>query len=118
MIENNVKVKSYDFALKVVHTYQGFSKEQQDFFLSKLLVQKGTSIGVKLEGVLEKDSRKELFIKLSVSLKEIKEARYILHLLRDIGYLPEERCESLKTDCDELFTMLGNMTRKIKRFML
>ncbi len=118
MTEKNVKIKSYDFALKVVNMYQGLSKEQQDFFLSKQLLIRGTSIGAKLEGVMEKDSKKDVFIKLNLSRKEIKETNYLLRLLKDIGYLPEERYTTLRNDCDEIFTTLEYMIGKLKRFTI
>jgi len=114
--EKSIKIKSYDFALKVINTYQGLPKEKQEFFLTQQLLRKGTSIGAKLEEVMEKDSRKELYIKLNLSQKELKEASYLIRLLKDIGYLPEEHYSTLRTDCDELFLVLANMIGKLKKF--
>jgi len=40
-----VKVKSYNFALKIINLYRFLCKEKYEFILSKQLLRSGTAIG-------------------------------------------------------------------------
>lgn len=118
MTEKSVKTKSYDFALKIIDIYRTLPKEKQDFLLSKQLLKSGTSIGAKLELVSEKDSKKDLFIQLSLSNREVQETSYLLRLLNDIGYLSKDHFSTLILECDEISAALKNMIGKVKKFPL
>jgi four helix bundle protein len=49
MRENVVKIKSFDFAVRVVALYKYLITEQKEFVLSKQLLRSGTSIGANVE---------------------------------------------------------------------
>ena len=55
MKENIVKLKSFDFALRIVKIYQ-YMTEKKEFVLSKQLLRSGTSIGALIR---EKTCRKQ-----------------------------------------------------------
>ena len=118
MTDKNVKTKSYDFALKIIELYRKLPKEKQDFFLSKQLLRSGTAIGAKLETVSEKDSKKDLFLQLNLSHKDVNETGYLLRLLNDIGYLSKDHFSTLIMECDEIAAALKEMIGKMKKFPL
>jgi four helix bundle protein len=45
MAENIIKIKSFNFALRIVKLHQFLSSEKKEFILSKQLLRSGTSIG-------------------------------------------------------------------------
>ncbi len=45
MASNIIKIKSFDFALRIVKLYQFLSTEKKEFVLSKQLLRSSTSIG-------------------------------------------------------------------------
>lgn len=49
MSENVIKIKSFNFALRIVKLYQFLSAEKKEFVLSKQLLRSGTSIGALVE---------------------------------------------------------------------
>lgn len=118
MTEKNIRTKSYDFALKIIELYRKMPKEKQDFFLSKQLLRSGTAIGAKLETVSEKNSKKDLFLQLNLSSKDVHETSYLLRLLNDIGYLSKEHFSTLILECDEIAATLKEMISRLKKFPL
>jgi len=46
---NLVRDESFDFALKIVYTYQELVRDKKEYVLSKQLLRCGTSIGANIE---------------------------------------------------------------------
>ena len=62
MSENIVKVKSFNFALRIVKLYQFLSSEKKEFVLSKQLLRSGTAIGALVREAEQAESKPDLFI--------------------------------------------------------
>ncbi len=69
MASNIIKIKSFDFALRIVKLYQFLSTEKKEFVLSKQLLRSGTSIGALVRESEHAESKPDLFINLQ-SLKK------------------------------------------------
>jgi len=106
--ENKAKVKSYEFALKVVLLYKSLS-EQNEFVLSRQLVRAATSIGANIEEGNHAQSKADFIHKFSISQKEAHEALYWLRLLTDAQYLKPEESTSLMKDCIELQKIISSI---------
>lgn len=109
--ENIIIEKSYSFALRVIETYKTLRIAQKEFILSKQLLRSGTSIGANIEEAEGAPSKKDFANKLSVSLKESRETRYWLRLLRDSSFLEKSTADSLIDDCDELIRILVSILK-------
>lgn len=115
MVKKNVlQDKSYDFALRVIKTYQYLCSERKEFVLSKQLLRSGTSIGANVEEAIGGQSGKDFFAKISISYKEARETHYWIRLLRDSGYFSEGQVVSLLKDCDELLKIIGSVKKTIQ----
>lgn len=79
-----MKVKSYDFALRIVKLYKHLSENKKEFVLSKQILRPGTSIGSNVAEANQAQSKSDFIHKLSVAHKEAFETDYWLCLLRDI----------------------------------
>ena len=99
--ENKAKLKSYEFALKVVLLYKSLNK-QNEFVLSRQLVRAATSIGANIEEGNQAQSKADFIHKFSISQKEAHEVHYWLRLLTDAKYLTPEETAPLIKDCIEL----------------
>ncbi|OGS20643.1 MAG: four helix bundle protein [Elusimicrobia bacterium RIFOXYA2_FULL_39_19] len=80
--ENLIKDKTFEFALAIIDLYKRLNK-QNEFVISKQLLRSGTSIGANVEEAIAAQSRKDFVHKLSISLKEARETRYWLRLLKE-----------------------------------
>ncbi len=114
MKENTIKIKSYEFALRIIKAYQYLSKEQKEFVLSKQMLRSGTSIGAMVRESEYAQSKADFIHKLSVALKEANETEYWLMLLKDSSYIDEKCFQSIEKDCIELIKLLTSIINTSK----
>jgi len=115
MSDNQVKTKSFLFAIRIVKLYQYLVSEKKEFVLSKQLLRSGTSIGANVREAQNAESKADFIHKLSVSQKETDEVLYWLELLKETNYLTESEFLSIQTDAIQLLKMLRSIiitTRK------
>jgi len=105
-MENNLKDKSYKFALRIVRLYKFVVEDKKEYVLTKQVLRSGTSIGANITEANQAQSTADFIHKLSIAHKEAFETEYWLCLLRDAEYITEKQAESLITDCNELQKML------------
>jgi len=76
-------LKDYSFELSVIGVglYKQM-KNQNEFVLSKQFLRSITSIGANVHEAYEAESKKDFIHKLSISLKEVKEADYWIRLIK------------------------------------
>jgi len=107
--------KSYAFALEIVLVYKELSSEKKEFVLSKQLLRSGTSVGANVNEALGSESKRDFVHKLSIALKEAKETSYWLNLLKDSGYIAEERFNKLHGNCNEIIKIINSIILTIKQ---
>lgn len=113
MKENIIKNKSYDFALKIVRLSRKLNAEKE-YVLSRQLLRSGTSVGANVEEADGAFSKKDFIYKMQISLKEAKESRYWIQLLRDSDLIPNDEANMLLEDCKELVYILTAILKKAK----
>lgn len=112
--KNNVKDKSYRFALRIVKLYQYLTKSKKEFVLSKQILRSGTSVGANITEAICAQSKKDFISKFSIAYKETSETSYWLALLHDSEYLSPSEFESISTDCEELLKILTKILKTSK----
>jgi four helix bundle protein len=105
-MENNLKDKSYKFALRIIKLYKFLTEEKKEYVLSKQILRSGTSIGANITEANQAQSTADFIHKMSIAHKEAFETEYWLCLLRDSEYITEKQSESLINDCNELQKIL------------
>jgi four helix bundle protein len=73
--ENILKIKSFDFALKVVQAYKEMIKAHKEYVLSKQFLRSGISTGAMVREAEFAQSKADFISKLSIGLKESNELR-------------------------------------------
>ena len=91
MKENIVKIKTFDFALRIVRLYQFLCDTKKEFILSKQLLRSGTSIGANVRESEHSQSKADFINKLSISLKEANETDYWIDLLFKADYIDQKQ---------------------------
>lgn len=109
--KDSVRDKSYAFALRMIKMYQHFTKDKQEFILSKQVLRSGTSIGANIEEASGAQSNKDFLAKMTIAYKEARETHYWLRLLHDSGYFTENAAISILNDCEELLKMLASIKK-------
>lgn len=115
-MQNPLKTKSYDFAVRIIGLYKHLIK-QSELVLSKQILRSGTSIGANVTEGNRGESKSDFVHKLSVALKEADETEYWLKLLRDGDFITNVQADSLISDCVELQKILTSSINTAKRNM-
>lgn len=74
--ENNIQIKSFVFAVRIVRLYQFLSKEHKEYVLSKQLLRSGTSIGANVNEAQAAQTKADFAAKMSIASKEARETKY------------------------------------------
>lgn len=107
--ESIIASKAYSFALEIVHLYKTLSTERKEYVLSKQILRSGTSIGANINEALSSQSKRDFVYKLNIALKEARETKYWLNLLKDASYINVVEFENLHNKCDEILKMLSSI---------
>ena len=111
MDNNVIRDKSFDFAVRIVRSYEYLCTEKKEYVMSKQILRSGTSIGANVREAGRGLSSANLAAKLSIALKEADETLFWLELLNKTEYLDEKLGESLHKDCEELIKILVTITK-------
>jgi four helix bundle protein len=114
MKENIIRDKSYKFALRIINLYKHMNYDLKEYVLAKQILRCGTSVGANIEESTGSQSKKEFISKLHISLREAKETRYWLRLLKDSEMLELKLVNSFLKDCEELITILVSILKSSK----
>ena len=85
--ENIIKIKSFDFAVRIVKLSQYLVEKKKEFVISKQIMKSGTSIGANVEEADGGISKADFSNKISIAYKEAKETNYWLRLLKATDYI-------------------------------
>ncbi len=96
--DNPIKVKSKQFAIRIVRLYQHLGQAKQEYVMSKQVLRSGTSVGANVA-------------KLYIAFKECVETQYWLELLYETDYLTQDEFQSMNEDCEELRKLLSSITK-------
>ena len=115
MKKNNIiQEKGYAFALAIIELYKSLIKNKNEYVLSKQILRSGTSIGANVEEAIGGQSTKDFISKLSIAYKEARETNYWIRLLKDSGYIDNQKAISLFHDCEELQKIIGSIQKTMK----
>ncbi len=115
MRENNIKKKSFLFALRIVKLFQFLEKEKREFVLSKQLLKSATSVGAMVREAEFGESKKDFIHKMAIAQKEINESIYWIELLKEANYIDKDQFESINTDAIEVIKIITTIIKNTKR---
>lgn len=115
MKRDNILVdKSFSFAVRIVNLYKYLCSDKKEFVLSKQLLKSGTSIGANISESQDAQSTNDFISKLSIALKEARESKYWIELLKETEYLTKKESDSLVNDLIELIKLLVTIIKTTK----
>ncbi len=113
MAESIIEKKSFEFAIKIIELYKKLN-EQKEFVLSKQVLRSGTSIGANVNEAHSAESKKDFISKMSISLKEARETKYWLLLLRESFLYKEDLSLYLNLN-EEIIKILVSIIKTSKK---
>jgi four helix bundle protein len=103
-----------DFAVRIIDLSAALRKNPAGRHVAVQIVQAGTSVGAHYEEARGAESKADFIHKLRLALKECRETRYWLMVIKRGKLLPGDFPADLLTEADELCAILGQSTLTTK----
>ena len=111
---NNLKVRTKQFALRIISLYSSLPRNPTAQVVGKQLLRSGTSVGAQYREGCRSRSEAEFVSKLEVALQELEETIYWMELLIESEIIAQERIDELMGEADELMAMLTSSVKTVK----
>jgi four helix bundle protein len=114
MKENILKIKSMNFAIRIVNVYKHLCQEKNEYVMSKQLLRSGTAIGALQREAEHAESKPDFIHKYAIAQKECNETIYWLELLYKTNFLTESEYNSIANDAAELIKIITSSLKTVK----
>jgi len=112
--DNPLASKSFAFAVRIVKLYKYLCDEKKEYVLSKQLLRSGTSIGANISESQDAQSANDFISKLSIALKEARESKYWIELLKETNILTNKEANNILDDLIEVIKLLVSIIKSTK----
>jgi len=112
--DNPLANKSFAFAVRIVKLYKYLCDEKKEYVLSKQLLRSGTSIGANISESQDAQSANDFISKLSIALKEARESKYWIELLKETNILTNKEANNILDDLIEVIKLLVSIIKSTK----
>ncbi|MDI6733037.1 MAG: four helix bundle protein [Planctomycetota bacterium] len=115
MNKEDLKKRSFEFALRVIKLVQFLPANQISKILGGQILRSATSIGANIEEAYSGLTRKDFTHSMNISRKEANETKYWLRLIVDSGLIKLERCSELLRENEELIKILTSIVKTLQK---
>jgi four helix bundle protein len=114
---NDLSSRLLDFTVEVIKVVNALPKTVPGRHIAKQMTRAGTSCGANYEEACGAESRLDFIHKMGIVLKELKETRYWLQLIRRTELLTPKRTEPVMNECEQLCAIIAKsiITAKTKK---
>ncbi|ATA89406.1 four helix bundle protein [Capnocytophaga stomatis] len=109
--ENTLKIKTFDFSLRIVKLTKLLVDNRKEFIITKQLLRSGALV----REAEYAESKRDFIHKLHIALKEANETEYWIELLYKSDYINVTEFDSVSTDLKEILKLLISSIKTIKR---
>ncbi|HTB31330.1 MAG TPA: four helix bundle protein [Bacteroidia bacterium] len=110
-----LKVKSFQFAVRITRLYKYLTETKKEYVLSKQLLRSGTAVGALVREAQNAESKLDFVHKMGMAQKECDESLYWLELLKETDYITKKEFESVTSDATELLKMIRSSIMTAKK---
>jgi len=111
---NNVKVRSYQFSIKIIKFVNKLPSKRAFWVIGDQLIRSATSIGANMMEGQSSSSRREFIKYYEISLKSSNETKYWLSLLKDSFVELKNEIEILLKENEEISRMIASSILTLK----
>jgi four helix bundle protein len=114
MKENDLRVRTKVFALRIIKLYTALPGTVEAQVLGKQIMRSGTSVGAHYREACRAKSDADFVSKIEGGLQELEETLYWLELMAESKIFSEERIKPLSEEAEELLAMFVTMVKNVK----
>lgn len=112
---NNIAIRLLDFAVRSIKLVNALPKSPVGKHIGLQFLRSATSPGANYEESRGAESRADFVHKLGIVLKELKESRYWLNLIKHSDIIPPHKIGSLVQECEELCAIIAKSIATAKK---
>jgi four helix bundle protein len=105
MGNENLKLRTKQFALRVIELFEGLPHDQTSNVLGRQLLRAGTSVGANYRAACRRKSAADFISKMGTVEEEADESGYWMELLVASGKIQEPKISALMQEANELTTI-------------
>lgn len=113
-VKRDIEERTFAFAVTVIQLSKFLPRTNDGLILSRQLSRSGTSIGANVEEAEAGYSKHEFAYKMSVALREAREAHYWLRLIKAGELVDSEHLRDVIREAVELKRILGSIVSKAR----
>jgi len=118
MIDNELKVRTKNFALEIIKIVKQLPKNQEGRIIGNQVLRSGTSVGANYSSACRARSKADFISKIGITEEEADETCFWLELIIESGLLQKEDVSPLLKEADELtaiFTASGRTAKNSRQ---
>ena len=104
-------VRSYKLCKELSHP------KINERIISRQLLKSSTSVGANVEEAQAGQSLADMVSKYNIALKEARETLYWLRLIKEVDIFPNDKLDSVITECNEITAILTTIVKKLRMKM-
>ena len=106
MTTQELKKRTFDFAVRVVHAVEALPKTDTARALGKQLLRAATSVGANYRAAARARSRADFIAKLGIVEEECDESSYWMELIAALKLIRKSRLSDLQTEAEQLLKII------------
>jgi four helix bundle protein len=117
MDQQALRVRTRDFAIRIVRLFQGLPKSTEAQVIGRQLLRSGTSVGANYRAACRARSKAEFISKIGVVVEEADETVFWIDILGATAILSAEKLCVIAKEADELLAIFAasQLTAKGRR---
>lgn len=115
MSVSDLKMRTKDFALRVIKLYVALPKTTEAQVLGKQILRSGTSVGAHYREGCRAKSDADFISKMEGALQELDETSYWLELLSESKIFSLEKLNPLQMEAEELIKIFVTVVKNVKQ---
>lgn len=106
--------KLFNFSIKIIVLSGKPPKTPAGFAIASQIIRSATSVGANCQEAQDAISRKEFLKSINISLKEARETKYWLEIIKESKLLDEANVDYEVSECSEIIAILTKSVKTIK----
>ncbi len=114
MDNSDLKVRTKDFAIRIVRLFAALPKTTEAQVLGKQVLRCGTSVGAQYREAQHAKSDADFISKIEGSLQELEETAYWLELIEELNLFNSDKLKLICQETKELTAIFVTTAKKVK----
>ena len=115
VVERDIANRTFNFAAEVLKLVKSFDNVPSSRVIAYQITKSATSIGANIEEAQAAESKADFIHKYNIALKEARETRYWLRLLKTTKIITEKRIDNFIQESGEIAKIIAQIIINAKK---